>query len=399
MKSREYTRRKLLASMAMFGTVASVPGTTFAATKTHRFSPVKRAFDDPHLEIVRLLKEACEIEHDLMLQYLYAAYALKPAYAELVGGPAPNATSLMGVIIEEMQHLRGANRLLVELGAAPVLTRQDFPYENDLYPFPFELAPLNSVRLAKYTYCEADPVRLARVRSVNDSSVYLVDKMKTTLSEETISSNHVGKLYDAVITTLAELKEEGNLDIDFNGWFQELGDVKAEGEFGHFKFFHSLYEASHPLIKDIPDIWDLPPDDPRYPSWQVPVNPTAYDGRPTTIADTDMKALAWLGNMNYWTMLLMLDTAYRHSNTTDVALAQAIMLGPLNSIARYLPTMGSAVPFDPMSMGFNPGVSDEASRRFTRQLVSETRDFARAIEHLLPGDFSMDLYDQLLATV
>jgi hypothetical protein len=57
----------------------------------------------------------------------------------------------MGVIIEEMQHLRGVNRLLVELGAAPVLTRQDFPYESDLYPFPFELAPLSSVSLAKYT--------------------------------------------------------------------------------------------------------------------------------------------------------------------------------------------------------------------------------------------------------
>jgi hypothetical protein len=398
MKSREYTRRTLLASMAMFG-VAAGSGQALAATKTHRFSPVKRAFDDPYLEIIRLLKEACEIEHDLMIQYLYSAYALKPQYAEIVGGPAPNATTLMGVIIEEMQHLRGANRLLVELGAAPILTRQDFPYENDLYPFPFELAPLSSVSLAKYTYCEADPVRLARVRSVNDSKVYLQDKMKATLQEDTISANHVGKLYDAVITTLAELKEQGDLEMDFNGWFQELGDVKAQGEFGHFKFFHSLYEASHPLIKDIPDIWDLPMDDPRYPSWQVPVNPTAYDGRPTTIADTDMKALAWLGNMNYWSMLLMLDAAYRHSNTTDVALAQAIMLGPLNSIARYLPTKGSAVPFDPMSVGFNPGVNDEASKRFTHQLLSETRDFARSIDHLLPGDFNLDLYDQLLAAV
>ena len=96
-----------------------------------------------------------------------------------------------------MQHLRGSNRLLVELGAAPVLTRQDFPYESDLYPFPFELAPLSSVSLAKYTYCEADPVRLGRVRSVSNESVRLVDKMKATLGENSISANHVGKLYDA----------------------------------------------------------------------------------------------------------------------------------------------------------------------------------------------------------
>jgi hypothetical protein len=397
MKGEDFTRRALLRSMAMFGAAAG-PAKVLAATKTHRFSPVKRAFDDPYLELIRLLKEACEIEQDLMIQYLYGAYALKPEYMEIVGAPAPNATTLMGVIIEEMQHLRGANRLLVELGAAPVLTRQDFPYENDLYPFPFELAPLSSVNLAKYTYCEADPVRLGRVRSVSDESVRLIDKMRTTLGG-TIAANHVGKLYDAVFGTLGELKEAGEVQLDYGKWFQEIGDVKAEGEFGHFKFFHSLYEASHPILKDSPDIWDLAADDPRYPSYQVPVNPTAYDGRPTTIQDTDLKALAWLGNMNYWCMLLILDAAYRTDSRPEAALAQAIMMGPLNSIARYLPTKGSAVPFDPLSTGFNPGLNEEANKRVVRHLLQETRDFARSIEHLLPGDFDLQIYEQLTNAV
>ena len=78
----------------------------------------------------------------------------------------------------------------------------------------------------------------------------------------------------------------------------------------------------------------------------MPVNPTAYDGRPTTIQDPELRALAWLGNMNYWCMLLLLDSAYRHDARTEAALAQSIMMGPLNSIARYLPTKGCAVPFD-----------------------------------------------------
>lgn len=397
MKGRDFTRRALLRSMAIFG-VAAGSGQVLAK-KTHRFSTVKRSFDDPYLELVRLLKEGCEIEHDLMVQYLYCAYALKPEYAEIVGGPAPNATTLMGVIIEEMQHLRGANRLLVELGAAPILTRQDFPYENDLYPFPFELAPLNAVKLAKYTYCEADPVRLGRVRSVASDSVYLIDKMKATLGESTISANHVGKLYDAITTTLAELKEIGDPDIDYNAWFQAIGDIKAEGEHGHFKFFHSLYEASHPLIANTPDIWSLPASDARYPSYDVPVNPTAYDGRPNSIEDTDLRALAWLGNMNYWCMLLLLDSAYRRSSTPEVALAQAIMLGPLNSLARYLPTRGSAVPFDPLSPGFNPGLDEAANKRITHLMLQETRDLARALENLLPADFDLQIYDQLLNAV
>src|SRR5690606_23043351 len=208
MKGQDFTRRALLRSIAIFG-MAAGSGPALAATRTHRFSPVKRAFDDPYLELIRLLKEGSEIEQDLMIQYLYSAYALKPEYAGIVGAPAPNGTTLMGVIIEEMQHLRGVNRLLVELGAAPVLTRQDFPYESDLYPFPFMLEPLSSASLAKYTYCEADPVRLGRVRSVSDSSVYLADKMKATLSAHSIAANHIGKLYDAIVSTLGELKEAG----------------------------------------------------------------------------------------------------------------------------------------------------------------------------------------------
>jgi hypothetical protein len=395
MKGNDTTRRALLRSIAIFGMAA---GAGKALAATHRFSPVKRAFADPYLEMIRLLKEAAEIEQDLMIQYLYSAYALKPAYAEIVGGPAPNTTSLMGIVIQEMQHLRGVNRLLVELGAAPVLTRQDFPYETDVYPFAFELAPLSAASLAKYTYCEADPVRLGHVRSLNDGSARLLDKMKATLGG-TIPANHVGKLYDAVVGTLGELKEAGQIQLDYGAWFQEIGDVKAEGEFGHFKFFHSLYEGAHPLIKDIPDIWALPATDERYPSYQVPVNPTAYEGRPNTIQDTDLRAVAWLGNMNYWCLLLLLDSAYRSNSKPDAALAQAIMMGPLNSLARYLPTKGSAVPFDPLSLGFNPGLTAESGRRITHLMLQETRDFARSIEKLLPGDFNMAIYDQLLTAV
>jgi hypothetical protein len=236
------------------------------------------------------------------------------------------------------------------------------------------------------------------VWSINDESARLIDKMRATLGGS-IGANHVGKLYDAVVGTLGELKEEGNVELDYGAWFQEIGDVKADGEFGHFKFFHSLYEASHPLIKDIPDIWNLPADDPRYPSYQVPVNPTAYEGRPNTIEDTDLRALAWLGNMNYWCMLLVMDSAYRRDSRPDFALAQAIMMGPLNSIARYLPTKGSALPFDPLSLGFNPGLNDASSKQITNRMLQETRDFARALENLLPGDFDLRIYDQLLKEV
>ena len=395
MKGNGITRRALLGNILVLG-VAVGPGRALATT--HRFSPVERDFSDPYLELIRLLKEAAEIEQDLLIQYLYGAFALRPSYADLVGAPAPNATSLLGVIIQEMQHLGDINRLLVELDARPVLTRQDFPYESDIYPFPFELAPLGAVNLAKFTYCEADPVRLGHVRSITSDSVFLIDKLKTTLGGS-IALNHVGKLYDAVVETLGEVKEAGGVRIDFGAWFENIGNVKAEGEFGHFKFFHSLYEGAHPLIKDIPGVWDLPATDERHPCYPVPVNPTAYEGRPNTIRDPELRALAWLGNLNYWCLLLLLDTGYRRKSKPELALAQAIMMGPLMSVARYLPTKGSAVPFDPLSMGFDPGLNDASGKRFTRRMLEETRSYARSIERLLPGDFNLNIYDQLLAAV
>jgi hypothetical protein len=396
MKGNGISRRALLGNIGMLG-VATATGKAFA--NTHRFSPVQQPFADPYLELVRLLKEGAEVEHDLTLQYLYAAFSLKPAYAELVGAPIPNATSLMGIIIQEMQHLGDVNRLLVELDAAPALTRLDYPYESDVYPFPFELAPMSSVGLAKFVYVEADPVRLGHVRSVTSDSVRLADKLKVSFGGIT-PVNHVGKLYDAIVESLGDLKQSADAPkIDYGAWFQSIGDVKAEGEFGHFKFFHSLYEGFHPLIKDTPDIWNLPATDPRNPCYQLPVNPTAYEGRPNTIKDKDLRALAWLGNMNYWTMLLLLDKGYRRKSKVELAYAQAIMMGPIMSIGRYLPTKGSALPFDPLSMGFNPGLNEAAGRRLTRRLLEETRAYARSIEKLLPGDFNIKIYDQLLAAV
>lgn len=394
MAEKGMSRRAMLGSMAALGVAA---GSGRALAGTHTFSPVQRSFSDPYLELVRLLKEGAEIEHDLMVQYLYGAFSLKPTYAGVVGGPVPNATSLMGVIVEEMQHLAAVNRLLVELDAKPVLTRQDFPYETDVYPFPFEMAPLGQTSLAKFVYCEADKTRLKRARSVVDDS-YLIDKLKGTLGDG-IAPNHVGSLYDAIIETILEVKKAGGVKLDYDAWYEGLGNIKADGEFGHFKFFQSLYEGAHPLLKEVPDVWKLPATDARHPCHAVPVNPTAYEGRPNTIADPSLRALAWLGNLNYWSMLLLLDVGYRRKSRTEPALAQAIMMGPLLSIAQYLPTQGSAVPFDPLSMGFDPGLNEASARRIARRMLQETRNFARANEKLLPGNFDPKLYDQLLASV
>ena len=392
MRENGMTRRALLGNFAALGVAAGSPG---ALADTHGTSPVYRDFADPYLELIRLLREAAEIEHDLMVQYLYGAFSLKPAYAELVGTPQPGSQSFLGVTIEEMQHLGAVNRLLMELDAAPVLSRQDFPYETDIYPFAFELAPLSPVSLAKFTYCEAAPDAFTAAGAGSDGSPRLLDRLKGSLGDS-IAPNHVGHLYDAVIDTLGEVRIAGAASIDFDAWIEDLNNIKTEGEVGHFEFFESVYLGNHPLLSSTPGVWSLPTNDARHPSYQIPVNPTAYSGHTNSIEDPNLRALAWLGNLNYWCMLSLLDSGYRRNSSVELALAQAVMMGPLMSIAQHLPARGVAVPFDPLSMGFEPGLSAAAEQRFTRLMLTETREFARSIENLLPASFAPEIYDQML---
>src|SRR5579859_6204891 len=137
------------------GAMAPTNTTKARGTRSSGAVRIVRDFSDPYLELVRLLHEASEVEHSLMLQYLYGAFSLKPAYRAVAGYGAPSATDLIGVAIQEMQHLATVNRMLVAFGAAPHLTREDFPYEPDIYPFPFNLEPLSLESVAKYVYCEA----------------------------------------------------------------------------------------------------------------------------------------------------------------------------------------------------------------------------------------------------
>jgi Ferritin-like len=46
---------------------------------------IVRDFQDPYLELVRLVREASEIEHALLVQYLYASFSVKPRYQAVIG--------------------------------------------------------------------------------------------------------------------------------------------------------------------------------------------------------------------------------------------------------------------------------------------------------------------------
>jgi hypothetical protein len=89
-------------------------------------------------QLIAALQEAAEIEHQLMIQYLYAAFSLKkrpderctPAQYEYV---RRWGSTLLMVARQEMEHLALVNGLLSALGAAPWFSRENIPRQSRYY--------------------------------------------------------------------------------------------------------------------------------------------------------------------------------------------------------------------------------------------------------------------------
>src|SRR6516162_3106842 len=88
--------------------------------------PVLRV--DTREELVYLLGQACEIEHGLMCEYLYAQFSLKRGLDEgLTEAQLARVQAwekaLIGVIKQEMLHLALATNILTAIGAAPIAVK------------------------------------------------------------------------------------------------------------------------------------------------------------------------------------------------------------------------------------------------------------------------------------
>jgi hypothetical protein len=135
-----------------------------------------------------LLESAAEIEHALMVQYLYGAYSLKDK-SEVTDASQVKALKtwpglLLGIAREEMGHLMTVQNLLLLLGCAPNFEREDFPPRKDIYPFKLHLEPLTQRSLAKYVVAES-PLDAEGI-----------DDIKTVaMGTEGPMINHVGVIY------------------------------------------------------------------------------------------------------------------------------------------------------------------------------------------------------------
>jgi hypothetical protein len=81
-----------------------------------------------------LLRAASEVEHALLVEYLYVAWSV---------ATAPIADAIIGIAIQEMCHFITVQNLMLFLGSMPSVNRQDQDPEPALDPFPFTLRPFS----------------------------------------------------------------------------------------------------------------------------------------------------------------------------------------------------------------------------------------------------------------
>ena len=129
---------------------------------------VRRGIYDAHTggiehreALIYTLGKAAELEHLVMLQYLFAAFSLKQREEE---GLTPETLAavtrwrktLLEISAQEMLHLALVQNLLTAVGAAPRLARPNFPMPAYAYPagVRIELVPFGEAALRHFAFLE-----------------------------------------------------------------------------------------------------------------------------------------------------------------------------------------------------------------------------------------------------
>jgi hypothetical protein len=308
--------------------------------------------------LIMLLHIAAEIEHGLMVEYLYAAYSLGgPGAAQHEEEVRGWRDAILTIAREEMGHLITVQNLLLLVGGPVSFERQDYPWSSPFYPFVFRLEPLSLESLARYVYAEM-PKELTRPvdKTVRRDVLKLLQPKAPT----------VGEVYDRIIRLVGDrqLIPDSTFDADsykYQATWDEWGrgyrpgthqpyakdpatpppherktrvivaqmatrtealaalrDVAGQGEAehlrpgdkmedSHFDRFAKMFRAYQAIVKKDP-AWS--------PSRRVPENPYAGDAASAprhTTAITSKASMAWAGlfNIRYRMLLSLLTYMYR----------------------------------------------------------------------------------------
>jgi hypothetical protein len=334
-----------------------------------------------------LLVEAAQIEHLIMCQYLYACFSLKTdpdegLTAEQADAVARWQETLTGIAIEEMLHLALVMNVMTAIGAAPSLSRPNFPRHSEFLPpgVEFALLPFGADSLTHFLYLER-PEGMERVDAAE--FVPAVPPPEPVVGAEVMPRLQgfltVGHLYRGIEQGLGDLASRLGERVVFVGepraqatperfrWPQliaviDLASARAaideiieqgEGARGdwrpaHYGRFLGIWDEYQKLREQDPSFEPARPVIPAFTRQPFDIDePQAQPTEPLT------RQVAELFNLGYEVLLQVLTRFFTHTDETDEQL-DVLVDAAFGIMAGVLKPLGAAVTRLPMGPG-NPG--------------------------------------------
>ena len=326
-----------------------------------------------------LLAEAAQVEHLIMCQYLYASFSLKAGPED--GLTAEQATAvgrwrevLTGIAIEEMLHLALVFNVMTAIGAAPPLSRPNFPRSSDDLPggVQFRLLPFGTDSLTHFLYLER-PEGMERMDA--EGFVPAIPPREPVEPSEAISRAQdfgtVGHLYRGIeqgLATLADRFGERGLFVgptraqatpELFRWPQlvavhdlasataAINEIIEQGEGArgdwrpaHYGRFLGIWEEYAKLTEASPA---FEPAFPVIPAFTM--QPYDIPEPQPLLTDPLTRAIAEVFNLGYEVLLQTLNRFFTHTDETDEQLqtlvnaAFGLMAGVLRPLGQTLPRL------------------------------------------------------------
>ncbi len=349
-------------------------------------------------ELVYLLGEACELEHGLLCEYLYAQFSLKRGVeesltAEQLARVKSWELTLIDVIKQEMLHLTLATNILSAIGAAPHFERPNFPILSRWYPPDVQIAlvPFGERALRHFMFLERPegmPLQDAHgFGALGEIQPLTVDDPQITAGPE--EWHTVGHLYRGIEGGLAHLVNRYGEEGVFIGppraqattqvfeWPEltavtDLASASAaieiiveQGEGARGDWVKSHFGKFVGILEDYLSVKVLDPTfEPARPVLPVFLRQPPDVGRPTLIEDPLTRRVADLFNAIY-EVILQCQSRYfiHHGETPDELETLARTVKHLmNWVMRQLGPVLTALPVGPEFPGRTAGPAFEIVR-------------------------------------
>src|SRR6516162_6774675 len=344
--------------------------------------------------LIYMLCEAAELEHGIMCQYLYAAFSLKQPGAEGLSQAEADAVRrwrkhIFHIAAQEMLHLSLVQNLLSAIGAAPHLSRPNFPQPASHYPAGVHLTllPFGEEALRHFMFLErpegmdiGDAAGMAAFEQAVPAAMPRVQVGEIVpRGQDFATVGHLYRSIEAGIAHLAEKYGEESLFVgppraqatqQYFGWPELVAvtDVasaqravdeileQGEGPRGHWRDAHFGQ-----FVAILDEYMELKLANPAFDAVRpvVPVNvrPAERQIDIPLVTDPLARQVMDLFNVTYEILLLLLQRFFAHTEETDAqlkALADAgvnLMFGAIEPLGNLVTTLPAGPDYPGLTAG------------------------------------------------